>query len=86
MKYELDHSKPVRKDFVNLKECDYVFDEAKSHTCGGFSYGFGEIVLEITDDEIITADGSGEVRKWDKETREATQIPYGYYLYAFQSK
>ena len=85
--YTKDESKPYQYYWENLKVGDFVFDDSDSGFCsGGLTYGFGKLVIDIDESTITTQDSSGTKEKWNKSDRTLMQLPYPYYLGAFQSK
>lgn len=85
-KYSKDENKDYRFDWENLKVGDYVFTDSDVGFCsGGLMHGVGDLVIEITEEEIITEDSSGKKEKWCKKEKTPKQPPWAYYLGAFQS-
>jgi len=85
-KYSKDENKDYRFDWENLKVGDYVFTDSDVSFCsGGLPYGVGDLVIEITEEEIITEDSSGVKQKWYKKGKTPKEPPWAYYLGAFQS-
>ena len=84
-KYKKDKTKVYSDDWENLKIGDYVFSECISAMgSGGLSYEIGELVIDITKNEILTEDDSGNKSKWDRKTLNALHEPFGYYLSLYQ--